>query len=203
MLRQRPLIAVAIVVFLVAAIAGGIYYYQILQSRIYIEKSEIYAPVISLSPDFAGTIDEIYIKEGDVVQKDQPLFKVGNHLLTASTGGIIVWFQNTPGQMAGPTTVIVKMVDPSSLRVIGHVEEDKGLSDIHPGQRVIFTIDAFDAVQYEGTVQSIANIADTSSVAFSISDKRAENIFDVTVAYDVTAHPELKDGMSAKMWIYK
>ena len=52
MVRQRPLIAVGLVILLAAAITGGIIYYQVLQSRIYIEKSEIYAPVISLSPDF-------------------------------------------------------------------------------------------------------------------------------------------------------
>jgi hypothetical protein len=38
---------------------------------------------------------------------------------------------------------------------------------------------------------------------FSISDKREEREFEVRAIYDTNAYPELKNGMSAKMWIYK
>jgi dihydrodipicolinate reductase len=96
-----------------------------------------------------------------------------------------------------------QMYDPANLRVIGHIQEDQGLSSIQIGQKVLFTVDAFGSKQFTGTVENIGNLADQSSLAFSISDKRQEKQFDVTVVFDSSAYPELANGMSAKMWVYK
>jgi len=40
-------------------------------------------------------------------------------------------------------------------------------------------------------------------VVFNISDKREVKQFDVKVRFDISKYPELKNGMSAKMWIKK
>jgi hypothetical protein len=64
-------------------------------------------------------------------------------------------------------------------------------------------MDAFPSKQYPGVVDSISPTARSSDIVFSISDKRAEQMFDVKVKYDIYAYPELLNGMSAKMWIYK
>jgi len=95
------------------------------------------------------------------------------------------------------------MVDPHEYRLIGHIDEDKGLSDIKVGQDVIFTADAFGSKEYSGTVESINPSARQSDIVFSISDKREERQFDIYVKFDVTKYPELKNGMSARMWVYK
>ncbi len=95
------------------------------------------------------------------------------------------------------------MIDPQELRVIGRVQEDKGLKDIAPGQHVMFTVDAYPSNQYQGVVETVAPSSRTGDIVFSISDKRQEQEFDVRVSYDVNAYPELKNGMSAKMWISK
>jgi len=202
-LRQRPLLLAGLVLVVAIAIFISIEYWLYLQSMVYIENSEIYSPIISLSPQAPGTLDEIYVKEGDSVSADQDLAKVGGQLIRSKTAGIIITVQNTPGQMVGPQNPVIQMVDPQSLRVIGHIEEDKGLSDIRVGQRVVFTVDTFGSKQYEGTIESIGETADQSDVVFSISDKRQERTFDVKVSFDVNAYPELKNGMSAKMWVYK
>jgi multidrug resistance efflux pump len=203
MLRERPLLLAGLIVVLAIAVFISIEYWLYLQSMVYIEKSEVYTPIISLSPGAPGTLDEIYVKEGEAVSVDQDLAKVGNQLIRSKTTGIITSVQNTPGQMVSPQNPVIQMVDPQSLRVIGHIEEDKGLSEIHVGQRVVFTIDTFGSKQYEGTVESIGETADQSDVVFSISDKRQERTFDVKVTFDINAYPELKNGMSAKMWVYK
>jgi multidrug resistance efflux pump len=174
-----------------------------IQSKIYIEKSEIWAPIISLAPKNIGEIDDIYVKEGDTVMDGQNLIKVGGQIITAKTSGIITWVGNTPGQLANSQTVVIKMIDPQRLRVVGHIQEDKGLSDIRIGQKVIFTVDAFGSKQYYGTIETIGTSARQSSVVFSISDKREEQEFDITASFDVNAYPELKNGMSAKMWVIK
>ena len=71
------------------------------------------------------------------------------------------------------------------------------------GQTVTFTIDAFGSKKFEGVVDQINPTSDQSGVVFSISDKRAVKQFDVKVRFDVKAHPEFKQGMSAKITIYK
>ena len=119
------------------------------------------------------------------------------------TPGIITFIQDTPGQMTTPQSAIVKMYDPDSLRLVGHIQEDQGLSDLRVGQKVLFTLDAVDGKQYQGTVEKIATAASDSSVVFSISDKRQEKDFDVKASFDLNAYPEIKNGLSAKMWVIK
>jgi multidrug resistance efflux pump len=95
------------------------------------------------------------------------------------------------------------MIEPKELRIVGHIAEDKGLADIKLGQKVVFTVDAFGSKEYSGVVSSISPTSRNSDIVFSISDKRQEQEFDVKVSYDVKSAPELKNGMSARMWIYK
>ena len=95
------------------------------------------------------------------------------------------------------------MIDPEQLRVTGQVEEDKGLKDIKVGQTAIFTVDAFGSKKYSGIVDQINPTADSGDIVFNISNTRQENNFDVKIRFDSNQYPELKNGMSAKLWIYK
>jgi multidrug resistance efflux pump len=205
-IRGNPFLLGGLVVLIILAAIGGLLYWNDLQSKVYIENSEITAPVISINPTSAGIITEIYVSVGEKVRKDQILAKVGDQVLVAKTSGVITGVENTPGQLANPSldpTPVITMIDPQELRVVGRVQEDKGLKDITPGQHVMFTIDAYPSSQYQGVVEIVAPSSRSGDIVFSISDKRQEQEFDVRVSYDVTAYPELKNGMSAKMWITK
>ena len=205
-IRGNPRILGGLVILLILVATGGILYWNDLQSKIYVENSQITAPVISINPSVPGVITDLYVSVGDHVRKDQILAKVGDEVLVAKTSGIITGVENTPGQRANPALdpkPEISMIDPQQLRVTGRVQEDKGLKDIAPGQHVEFTVDAFPSSRYIGVVDKIAPSSRVGDIVFSISDKRQEQEFDVTVAYDVTAYPELKNGMSAKMWIFK
>lgn len=195
------LMLIALVVATIAIVS--LIYWKVTSSRIYVEKSEISAPVISLGPATAGVIDKIFVKEGDFVRKNMIVAIVGDYQIQTKTDGIVIAVENTPGQLVSSQDAVVKMIDPRELRVVGRVEEDKGLRDIHPGQHVIFTVDAFDGKEYQGIVDSISPSARQSDIVFTISDKREQREFDVKVKYDIDAYPELKNRMSAKMWIYK
>jgi multidrug resistance efflux pump len=196
-----------VILLILAVLGGGGYfgyqYWVNLESKVYIENSSISAPLITVSPAVPGVLNAIYVKPGDTVYTGEHLFNVGDHITTALTPGIVTTTQNTPGQMASSASSIVQMYDPQSLRVVGQVQEDQGLMDIHVGQKVTFTVDAFGSRQFQGVVESVGNIPDQSSIVFSISDKRQEKQFDVKVAFDINAYPELLNGMSAKMWIIK
>jgi len=71
------------------------------------------------------------------------------------------------------------------------------------GQRATFTVDAFGGRVFNGIVDEVSPTSRAGDVVFSISDKRQEQEFNIKVRYDATAYPELKNGMSAKLTIYK
>jgi multidrug resistance efflux pump len=124
-------------------------------------------------------------------------------LIKAKTSGLIIDAKKDIGQIFAAGTPVISMIEPGKLRVVGQIEEDKGLSDIVIGQAATFTIDAFGSQQFSGVVDEITPTSNDSGVAFSISDKRATKKFDVKIRFNALAHPEFKNGMSAKIVIYK
>jgi multidrug resistance efflux pump len=121
----------------------------------------------------------------------------------SKVGGVIASVNHQEGQIFSAGTPVVSMINTGEERVVGQVDENKGLSDIKVGQVATFTVDAFGSKKYQGTVDEISPVADQSAVVFNISDERQVKQFDVKVSFDIKAYPELKDGMSAKITIYK
>lgn len=203
-LIKNPKFRIGVVIFVFVALIALVIYWSITQSRVYVERSQITAPIISLSSPAPGILEQVYVQEGDKVSKGMVVAQVGDYFIKSDTNGIVVGIKDTPGQIAGgPQDSIVEVVDPQQMRVIGRVDETKGLEFIQPGQKVIFTVDAYGSKQYEGIVDSITPTSHQSDIVFSISDKRAQQDFDVKVRFDVNHYPELLNGMSARMWIYK
>ncbi len=201
--KQRNLLIIGLAVLVVIGAVAGLIYLGITGNRVYIEKSQISAPRIDLAPQNPGTLQEIYVKEGDIVQANTPVARVGDELIKARVGGLIINVNNNIGKLFNPGEAIVSMIDPTELRVVGSIEEDKGLKDIRVGQRVLFSVDAFGNNVYFGTVDEISQTSNEQDIVFNISDKRALKEFDVRVRFNSDQYPELKNGMSAKMWIYK
>ena len=95
------------------------------------------------------------------------------------------------------------MINKDQERIVGKIDENKGLSDIKIGQVATFTVDAFGGKKFEGIVDEVSPISNESGVVFNISDKRQIKQFNIKIRFDVDAHPEFKEGMSAKITIYK
>ena len=200
---RLPLIVAAFIVVVLGGGIAGLAYVASSSKTVYIENSTIQAPVVDLSPTAAGTLNAVYVSAGDMVAPNTVVATVGTELIKTTSGGLVLSANNNIGKTVSPSDVVVSMIDPSQLRVVGQVQEDKGLVDIAPGQRAVFTVDAFGSQQFDGIVDEVAPTSVSSDVVFSVSDKRAEQNFDVKVRFDTTAHPELKNGMSAKLWVYK
>jgi hypothetical protein len=49
----------------------------------------------------------------------------------------------------------------------------------------------------------VSPTSEQSGVVFDISSERPTNQFDIYVRFDPTAYPQLKNGMSARIWVYK
>ena len=167
-----------------------------------IDNSQILAPVITLSSTTGGTLNDMYVQNGDEVAANTPLALVGTEVITSKVAGVITDANQTTGATFAPGQTVVSMIEPSALRVVGQIQENKGLSRISVGQPVTFTVDAFGSKTYYGVVDSVSATSNASDVVFNISDEREEQNFDVKVRYDTTAYPELKNGMSAKIVVH-
>lgn len=189
----------------VGAIGGGLYWY-VNSKTVYIDLSQIQAPLINLSPANAGVLQAVYVNPGDVVAANQPVALVGNEVVESQTAGEIVTVDKNIGQYINPLTgagTVATMIDPTQLRVVGNLDENKGLNDVQVGDPATFTVDAFGSQVFKGVVDEVAPTSEQSDVVFNISDQRPTNQFAVYVRFDPTLYPQLKNGMSAKIWVYK
>ena len=199
---RKPIVRSLIGIAVVFLLLGGFLFWKIEHGTVFIENSEISAPIISLSASVPGTLNALYVKEGDVVAANTPVAMVGTDIVTSEQDGLVINIANHIGEFFNPGQAIVSMIHPEDLRVVGTIDENKGLSDIRVGQKATFTVDAFGGKVYVGTVDSISQTADDTGVVFSISDKRPTKQFDVKVRFNAADYPELKNGMSAKITVY-
>ena len=183
--------------------AGVIAAYLITTSSIVsIDTSSIQAPLINLTPAEPGLLDAVYVHEGDTVTANQPIASVGDQTITSKVAGLIVQVNNTVGAQVSPGQTVVEMIDPSQLRVVGSIDENKGLAQVQVGDPVTFTVDAFGGQVFTGVVDEIAPTSNQSGIVFNISSQRETQQFDIKARFDTNAYPQLKNGMSARMQIY-
>ena len=198
-----PLMVAAALVLIVGGGIGAIAFLSVSNKTVYIEDSTMQAPETTLAPTAAGTLMNIYVHVGDVIAPNTVVAEVGTQLVTSTTGGLVITTNTNIGSQIPAGTAVVTTIDPTQLRVDGKLEEDKGLANVAVGDQAKFTVDAFPGKTYYGVVSEVAPTSRVADVVFQVSDQREEQDFDVQVAYDLTKYPELKNGMSAKIWVYK
>ncbi len=200
---RRVLVVAAFLVIVLGGGAAGLAYYAVSKQSVYIENATIQAPVADLAPTAGGTLREFFVSPGQVIQPNTVVAQVGVELIKSTSGGLVLATDGEVGKLIPAGQTVVEMIDPSALRVVGQVQEDKGLADIKVGQPAQFSVDAFGGQKFTGVVDEVAPSAAQGDVVFSVSDKRQEQDFDVKIAFDTIKNAQLRQGMSAKLWIYK
>jgi multidrug resistance efflux pump len=203
--RTKMIIWVLAALLVVGGVGGGVWWY-VSSKTVYIDQAVIQAPLVNLAPADAGTLEAVFVNVGDTVAAGESVARVGNDIVQAKTAGVIVSVDQNIGEYENPLTgqaTVAQMVDPTQLRVVGHLDEDKGLAAVAVGDAATFTVDAFGSKVYKGVVDEVSPTSRASDVVFNISDQRPTNQFDVYVRFDPSAYPELKNGMSARIWVYK
>jgi multidrug resistance efflux pump len=203
MVKKKNIVWLLVIIILGGCVLGV--YLFVSSQYVYIDQSVVTAPIISLSPAGSDILQEVYVKDGDMVSADEPVARVGNQIVKAKIAGLVVSVDQNIGQfmntLAGQATVAT-MIDPTQLRVVGQLDEDKGLADVSVGDVAKFTVDAFGSKQYYGVVDEVSETAE-ASVTNNIFNQRPTNKFDVYVRFDPARYPELRSGMSARVWVYK
>jgi membrane fusion protein, multidrug efflux system len=198
---KKMLISIFVLVF--AVLFGALAYLYVASKTIEIDKSQVLAPSIDISTSNGGALDEVYVRNGDTVPANTVLARLGAELIKTKESAQVINVRNNIGKIFAKGETVVTVINPDDLRVVGSIEEDKGFSDIRLGQRVTFTVDTFGSKKYEGVVDEIAPSVHSGDVVFNISDKREIQKFDVKVRFPIAKYPELRNGMSAKITIYK
>ncbi|MEI6316220.1 MAG: HlyD family efflux transporter periplasmic adaptor subunit [bacterium] len=199
---QKPNVQSIIGIVGVIAMLIGFIFWQSNKNTIFIENSYLSAPVINLSSNTPGTLNALYVTEGQSIQANTPVALTGTDIVTSKQSGLILTIKNNIGEYFTPGEPIVSMIHTEDMRVMGTIDENKGLENIHVGQKATFTVDTFGSKTYVGIVDSISSTSDDTGVLFSISDKRPTKKFDIKVRFNVADYPELKNGMSAKITVY-
>lgn len=200
--RRLPLIVAAAVLIVLGGSIAGIAYFLVSSKQVSIDKAMLAAPTVVLAPSASGTLNHVYVSAGDMVAPNTVVAEVGTELLKATAGGLVISANNDEGATVAAGTPVVTLIDPSELRVVGQIDENKGLSKIAVGDAATFTVDAFGGKTFTGVVDEVSPTSHASGVVFNISDQRQTQSFDVKVRYDAAAHPELKNGMSARIYVY-
>jgi len=201
-LRRRLMLFGGAAILILAAASVAVYF--IFSSKeVSIDTASISAPLINLSPTAYGRLNAVYVNEGDTLGANAPVALVGAEVAKTKVAGLIVQVNDTLGAQIAPGQAVAEIIDPTQLRVVGKIDENKGLAQITVGDPVIFTVDAFGGKQFNGVVDEIVPTSNESDIVFSISDKRAEQSFDVKARFNIEAYPELKNGMSARMRVYR
>lgn len=188
------------VAILVAALIGA---YFITSSRsVSIDTATISAPLISLAPTTGGRLNAVYAAVGDTLSANAPVALVGTEVVRTRVAGQLVQITNTIGAHIAPGAPIAQIVDPAQLRVVGRIDENKGLSQLKVGDPVTFTVDAFGSRTFTGVLDQVSPTSNQSGMVFNISSQRETQQFDVEARFDTSTYSELKNGMSARMKIY-
>ena len=202
-MKRKNTINLFIGVVVVVLLVVGLYLY-VSSKFVYIDLSVIQAPIISLVPANSDVLQQVFVKDGDSVTPDEPIARVGDQIIKAKVAGTIVSVNQNIGQFENPLAgqaTVATMIDPTQLRVVGQIDEDKGLSKIQVGDVAKFTVDAFGSKIYYGVVDEIGQTSE-ASVVNNIFNQRPVDKFNVYVRFDSAKYPELKSGMSAKIWVY-
>lgn len=194
----RPLMGVILALVVLVAL----FFVEKTRSRVSIEDSLIQAPISTIAPITPGTLNDVYVTEGQKVAKGDALALVDTNILRANSSGLVVMAKKDIGSTVSLQTPIVQMIDTTSMRVAGTIDENKGLSQIKPAQIVSFTVDALPGKTFWGYVDTSAYTANQTQLSFSISSERPVQQFEVYARFDAQKFPEIKNGMSAKMTVY-
>jgi multidrug resistance efflux pump len=200
--KNKRVATITLTALLIIVIGGGAYWYVVSQ-RVYIENATVSAPLIPLSSSTGGVLKELYVHEGEIIPAHLQVARVGDDVIYSETDGVVATAPQNIGKLYERGEAVVTMTHLPDLRIVGRVDEDKGLANIRAGQKAIFTVDTFGSKEYSGTVDQVSPVARSSNIVFNISDQREEQQFEIKIKYNVSAYPELKNGMSARLWVYQ
>ncbi|WP_411680715.1 efflux RND transporter periplasmic adaptor subunit [Clostridium thailandense] len=209
--------SVIITIIILALIIGGsIGYYYSYQGGHYVktEDARVSADMLTITPQATGTISQMTVKEGDVVNQGQ---SIGIQNVTTASGatqssiiaplsGKVIQLNALKGQLAAPGTNLGTVADTGSSYISANIKETD-IENIEKGQKVDISIDAFPEKLFAGTVASIGQAANSTfsllpSQNTSSSYTKVTQLIPIRISIDDFKGTNIMPGMNAFITIY-
>jgi macrolide-specific efflux system membrane fusion protein len=107
-----------------------------------------------LMPGVIGTIDGIFVQEGETVKKGQKLLSIDRVLYHAPFAGTVTMLADKVGENVFATVPVFSLVDLNDRYVVVSLEQ-QGALRVKPGQIVKLSFDTIRESNFDGTVTSI------------------------------------------------
>jgi HlyD family secretion protein len=201
-IRRIVLIVVALVV-----VAAGATYFALRASagdpQIRLSGT-IEAAEIRLATEAGGRVQDVYVREGDTVQKWQRLASVYsdstqvNEAITSPIDGVVLERLAEPDEIAQPGSTILVVAPVDQLTLTVYVPETS-YGQIFLGETVSVKVDSYPDMTFAGTVSHISDKAEYTPRNVQTTDGRKSTVF----AIKLTLAPSggrLKPGMPADVY---
>jgi HlyD family secretion protein len=192
------------IVVLVALLAAAAYYVVpiLTDDGVFTVSGTVEANEVRLAAERGGRVEQVFVEEGDTVQRDEVLAEI--HPNTGSSArerirspldGVVLYRSIEPGEIAAPGAPLLTVADLSDLSLTVYVPEDR-YGRIVLGENYPVTVDSFPGEAFTGTVRHISDKAEFTPRNVQTTDSRKTTVF----AIRLDLPPEsgkLKPGMPA------
>jgi multidrug resistance efflux pump len=123
--------------------------------------------------------------------------------IRASVSGLVEALELQPGDLVAATAPVLSLLDTSRLWVRAYVPQ--GRLDIHRGQKLRVTIDAYPGRDFWGEVTFVSRQEEFTPSNVQTYDERAKQTYRIKVTLNKVGDPkiELHPGMTADVWLPK
>jgi multidrug resistance efflux pump len=146
---------------------GGVSFYYWYKNTHYVdtENAHVDGTIVKVSPQISGIITEMYVEEGDLLQKGALIARQVDYTLSPGSNldlsvikspisGTVIKKIGNVGEVGVPGSPVAMLADLNNLYITANIEETE-LARVKPGQAVEFTIDSTPGIKYSGWVLSI------------------------------------------------
>lgn len=107
-----------------------------------------------IKPGVIGTINELFVKEGEAVKKGARLLMIDSVVYRAPFDGTVTLLPFNVGENVFPQTVVLSLVDLSDRYLVVSLEQ-QGALRVRRGQKVKMSFDTMREQNYDGVVYSV------------------------------------------------
>jgi multidrug resistance efflux pump len=216
-MKRSTRIALLIILVVALGIAGTISATYIIDTRNYVttDNAQIDGDKISVNAPTSGTLIDWHATQGTQLQKDTVVGRVriqGGFVqpqmaIRAPGNATVVIDNGVEGAFVTAGTELAVAYDFAKLYVTARVDETD-INDVHPGQRVDISVDAFPKASLTGTVREIQGGAAGVFSLFPQANtsgnfQKVTQVIPVKIGLDDPGTLQLVPGMNVTVKIHK
>jgi multidrug resistance efflux pump len=189
-MKKLKFVAILIVILLLGGGGYALYYYMYQDSHFFsTENAQIWANMVTVTPEVTGKVTSWNVKEGDEIKAGQVLGHQDIHSLITSSAinsqalnssadaiaskadikspidGKVVQTDVVNGEVVAPGMSVAIIADTSNIFIKANIEETT-IFKIKQGQKVDIRIDAYPGKSFSGYVASVGQATESAFSAY-------------------------------------